>query len=61
MSLTQVIPLQYRVTPEKKAEIEKQIDMMEQADLIEPSVSSWQAPVVPVKKKDSTFHFAVDY
>ena len=51
----------YRACPEKRAEIEKQIEIMSDADLIEPSVSPWQAPVVLVKKKDGTFRFAVDY
>ena len=51
----------YRTTPEKRAEIEHQVEELLDSDIIEPSVSEWQAPVVLVKKKDSSYRFAVDY
>lgn len=51
----------YRASPVKRAEIEKQIELMKDADLIEDSVSPWQAPVVLITKKDGSFRFAVDY
>ena len=51
----------YRVCPEKKGEIEKQVKELLQNDIIEPSMSPWQSPVVLVKKKDGTYRFAVDY
>lgn len=51
----------YRVNPEKKAEIDKQVEEMLQNDIIEPSTSEWQSPVVLVKKKDGSYRFAVDY
>ncbi len=51
----------YRTTPEKHQEIERQIKEMSDADLIQPSVSVWQSPVVLVKKKSGQYRFAVDY
>ncbi len=51
----------YRVNPDKKEEIDKQVKEMLQSEVIEPSVSEWQAPVVLVKKKDQKWRFAVDY
>ena len=51
----------YRTTPEKRAEIEHQVEELLDSDIIEPSVSEWQATVVLVKNKDSSYRFAVDY
>ena len=34
---------------------------MFEAGIVEPSSSEWAAPIVLVKKKDSTLHFCVDY
>ena len=51
----------YRVCPEKKAEIERQIDEMLEFGIIKPSMSKWNAPVVLVRKKDQSFRFAIDY
>ena len=51
----------YRTTPEKGDEIERQVGELLESDIIEPSVSQWQSPVVLVKKKDSSYRFAVDY
>ncbi len=51
----------YRVNPDKKSEIDRQVKEMRDADIIEPSISEWQAPVVLVKKKDNKWRFAVDY
>ncbi len=51
----------YRVNPDKKEEIDRQIKEMVAAKVISPSVSEWQSPVVLVKKKDKSFRFAVDY
>ncbi len=51
----------YRVSPDKNAEIERQVQEMSDAKLIEPSMSEWQSPVVLVKKKNGTYRFAIDY
>lgn len=51
----------YRTSPAHKAEIDKQIQDMLKADIIEPSTSPWASPVVLVKKKNGDFRFAVDY
>ncbi len=52
----------YRVSPDKKEEIDRQIQEMIDADIVTPSVSEWQAPVVLVRKKDGKqWRFAVDY
>ena len=51
----------YRTTPANRIEQEKQIKEMLQNDIIEPSDSLWQSPVVLVKKKSGEYRFAVDY
>ena len=51
----------YRTTPEKKEEIEKQVQQMLQDGIIEPSTTPWVSPVVLVKKKSGEYRFAVDY
>lgn len=51
----------YRVAPKVQAEIEMQVEKLKEHDIIRPSTSPWNSPVVLVKKKDSTFRFCVDY
>ena len=51
----------YRVCPEKKEEISRQVDEMLDHGIIRPSFSRWCSPVVLVRKKDGSYRFAVDY
>ena len=51
----------YRTAPALNAEIERKINDMLRHDVIRPSTSPWSSPVVLVKKKVGTYHFAVDY
>ena len=51
----------FRVCPEKKDEIDQQVQELLENNIIQPSISPWQSPVVLVKKKDNTYRFAVDY
>ena len=51
----------YRVPVSQKPVIKKHIDDMLKADLIEPSMSPWCAPVVLVKKKSGETRFCCDY
>lgn len=51
----------YRYPPRAKQEIDKQIDDMLEAGIIEPSESMWGAPIVLVKKKSGEFRMCVDF
>ena len=51
----------YRQSPELKAETERQVIEMLDQNLISPSTSVWNSPVVLVRKKDNTWRFAIDY
>ena len=50
-----------RQGPEREAEIERQIQKLQQQGVIEPCYEAWSSPVVLVKKKDGSWRFCVDY
>ncbi|XP_069110091.1 uncharacterized protein [Argopecten irradians] len=51
----------YRHSPLIKTEVERQVTEMLENDVIEPSVSTWNSPVVMVRKRTGEYRFAVDY
>jgi hypothetical protein len=60
----EAVPLKakpYRTTPDMRKEINKQIQDMLRADIIELSDGVYTSPVVLVPKKDSSFRMVVDY
>ena len=64
IELTSTKPVRYRCyhTPYAlRKVIDDEIEKMIQLDVIEPSKSSYAAPVVLVKKVDETFRFCCDY
>ena len=42
-------------------EVARLLKEMQEANVIQPSSSPWASPVVPVRKKDGTLRFCVDY
>ena len=51
----------YRVAPQVKAEIDKQVNEMLTHGIIRESYSNYASPVVMVKKKNGEYRFAIDY
>ena len=51
----------YRQTPEAKAEIRRQMEVLLKNNIIQPSVSLWSSPIVLVRKSNGTFRFCIDY
>ena len=59
---TQPIRQKYRdLNPAMEASLQEQIDTWLKQDIIEESESSWASPLVPVRKKDGTIRWAVDF
>ena len=50
-----------RLAPIKRPIVDKLIDEMQRAGVIEPSESPWASPIVLVAKKDGSTRFCVDY
>src|SRR5262249_5840411 len=51
----------YRVTPERRELIEKEVTEMQARGIISESTSPWASPVVLVPKKDGRLRFCIDY
>nr|XP_051206440.1 uncharacterized protein LOC127321439 [Lolium perenne] len=51
----------YRLAPELKNEVEKQIAEMLQSSVIRPSASNFASPLIMVKKKDQTWRPCIDF
>lgn len=51
----------YRQPFHIRQEIEQQVQAMLQNDIVRPSTSPWNSPVLMVPKKDGTFRFCVDF
>ncbi len=51
----------YRMAPAELKELKVQLQELLNKVFIRPSVSSWGAPVLFVKKKDGTLHLCIDY
>lgn len=51
----------YRMAPKELVELNAQIQELLDRGFIRPSVSSWGAPVLFVKKKDGTIQMCIDY
>ena len=49
------------LNPRQEAELEAQLETWLQEGVIEPSSSAWSSPLVPIKKKDGSTRWAVDY
>ena len=50
-----------RVPVHMQEEVNKQLDMMLENDIIQPSTSPWASGIVLVRKKDGTKRFCIDY
>ena len=51
----------YRLPQAYRESVQKEIQEMLEQGIIEPSSSEWAAPIVLVKKKDSSLRLCVDY
>ena len=51
----------FRYSPLEVAEIERQVQLMIEQGLIEPSTSPYGAPILLVKKKDGSWRVCIDY
>ena len=51
----------YRMVPAELRELKVQLQELLDKGFIRPSVSSWGAPVLFIKKKDGTMGLCIDY
>ena len=62
--MTRSIPISiapYRMSASELGELKKQLEELLEKQFIRPSVSSWGAPILLVKKKDRSMRLCVDY
>ena len=50
-----------RVPFAARNEVQRQLKLMEEMGVVQPSISPWASPIVLVRKKDGTLRFCVDY
>ena len=50
----------YRVSFDAQKEIDRQLDVLEANDIVEPSLSQWASPVVLVKNHNGNYRLACD-
>lgn len=50
----------YPMSPDKLAEVNKQLDQMLQEDVVEPSNSAWNNPTTMARKADGSLRFCLD-
>ncbi|GJU83154.1 putative reverse transcriptase domain-containing protein [Tanacetum coccineum] len=58
---TPVARAPYRLAPSKMQELSNQLQELSDRGFIRPSTSPWGAPVLFVKKKDTSFRMCIDY
>ena len=51
----------YKMAPAELDELKKQLTELLEKDFIKPSMSSWEAPILFVKKKDGSMRLCIDY
>ncbi len=51
----------YRVSPEKRSQLQKEVAFILENNIAVPGYSSWSSPCLLVKKYDSTFRFCTDF
>ena len=51
----------YRVNPEKRAILQREVEYMVKNNIAEPSSSPWSSPCLLVGKPDGTYRFCTDY
>ena len=61
MSGTSIGSIRAKTRVRAKQEVARQLQTMQEAGIIQPSISPWASPVVLVRKKDGTYRFCVDY
>ncbi|KAG7594099.1 Zinc finger CCHC-type [Arabidopsis thaliana x Arabidopsis arenosa] len=61
LGTTPISKAPYRMAPAEMAELKKQLEELLDKGFIRPSSSPWGAPVLFVKKKDSSFRLCIDY
>ena len=58
---TPILKAPYHMAPTELKELKTQLQELLDKGFVRPSVSPWGAPVLFVKKKDSTLRMCIDY